>query len=372
MTYCIFIFNVRFLFINKKITKQYIIMSKLLVGFIVLSSVFLIWAFTVTVLLATNKKDNNNNNNNDDDDNNTITVFKTTPATNSFVLKCMSLNILTTGKDGPSEDTGKWQFRYRYITKFINTSNFDIIGLQEVAKFSASIPNPTAWLEAEFSTEYEIIGDFRAGSEDIEKNPILVKKSLAKAITDSGTVNFDTGDAGNDYNRIFTWVKFTVDNGVDVLFINTQMHKNNNIDAQKLDIIQLADFINANNDDRTRQTIVCGDFNIAVGVYVAYEDLAQKTGLIFSLGFQSGTSGTRPKQFDEDPGNKTQYTTTTTADEGEFGLNAGDAFDVFVYSPAPLKCALNEPNRYMRAFSNNSREFYSLSDHDSVCATFVM
>ena len=347
----------------------------LLIAVSVLSGLFLIWAITATILFTTKSSTKINSN---DENKKIVTVFNTTPAESNFVLKCVSLNILTSGKDNKLSLPNKFAARQQAIKDFVFTSDFDVLCFQEVAKFSATTPNPSEWLEESFSELYTIYGEYRTGPDDIEKNPILIKKTLDIKVTDFNTVQFDTGDVdGKDYHRIFTWIKFTAANGVQCLLITTQMHTKDFGEAQKLDINQLANFVNANDDNKTRQVIICGDFNIKEGVYLAYEDLAEKTGLIFKLGFQSGSTGTRPKQFtnipSEDPQNDTQYTTTISDKEDlNFILDVGEAFDVFVYSPLPLKVALNQPNRYMRAYSDNSLNFYGLSDHDAVAATFIL
>jgi endonuclease/exonuclease/phosphatase family metal-dependent hydrolase len=291
------------------------------------------------------------------------------PAGSVNIVSCMSLNILTAGKDGFLDPENKWDARKSKIQDFITTSNFDFIALQEVSDQLPVAQSQTQWFHDNFDATYDIFGESRGGVSP-ESTPIMVKKSAGLSIESKGTVLYTSGKPSGDYQRTFTWAKLNVDaTNVKLLFISTQMHRNDSwIPEQKADIQELSTFIKANNDGGSRQVIVVGDWNITVGVYSPYEDLATITDLTFYLGLQSGSTGTRPKQVPKTDLNVTQYMSGASNDD----LDVGSAYDVFVYSKSPLLVANNAPNRYMRATANSSGTLYGLSDHDPVAATFVV
>ena len=294
------------------------------------------------------------------------------PATGkSVLLHCMSLNILTSGKDLDLTSEEKFERRKDAIKDFIMTSNFHLIALQEVSLNLPQLQSQFEWLKSTFGDTYTIYGRERLGINP-ELTPVMVQKGAGLTVEDSATEDFMSGPGVDTYPRIFTWVKATASNGVKLLFISTQMHrKDEDIDNQKLDIAQLSRFIKVHNDHGARHVIAVGDWNPTASKYLPFDDLAKQTSLVYTpLGRQSGSTGTRPKQ-PTNTLNKTQYTTTTTA-TGGFQVNVGGPFDVFVFSPPPLIVAYNAPNRYMRAVDEASTSLFSLSDHDPICATFVL
>lgn len=156
--------------------------------------------------------------------------------------------------------TGYWLFRYRNIVKYLNKDTYDIIGTQEVTRFSKR------YLKKHMNN-YNVIGEGRGSFIFTnEYNVILINKKYEitkyKTYSLSNDINvLGTKLVGYNFPRICSVVHFK-DDKHKYLVINTHIDNSTSDNKKKmLDILEKILKLEREDDELV---IITGDFNMSM------------------------------------------------------------------------------------------------------------